>query len=115
MVVTTAYESFRRLAPSPHRKSSDKTLTDLAATCVHKHPTPPPPPEAYNQNPFSIIEHVQMKHSSVKNSLLTEGLPPFRRKKPSERQYLSIPRTVASMTLNVMLFKSSRGEKLLIS
>lgn len=111
MVVTTAYESFRRLAPSPHRKSSDKTLTDLAATCVQT----PHPPEAYNQNPFSIIEHVQMKHSSVKNSLLTEGLPPFRRKKPSERQYLSIPRTIASMTLNVMLFKSSRGEKLLIS
>lgn len=40
MVVTTAYESFRRLAPSPHRKSSDKTLTDLAATCVQ---TPHPP------------------------------------------------------------------------
>lgn len=86
------YESFSWLTSSLHRKSSNKTLTELAATLCPQ--TTPPDTTSCHQNHFTITEHVWMNHSKMKNSLLIEGLLHFEWNKPSARQYHWIPRTV---------------------
>lgn len=105
------YRSFRWLASSLHRKSSNKTLTEVAATLCSQ--TMPPATTSYHHNHFTITEHVWMDHSKMKNSLLIGGLPHFKWNKPSARPLN--PKNSMQAEVFAKVFKSGTGKMLRLS